>query len=90
MIMIKVYKNEDNDYVLELWRASTKHPDHRFHMKDFMVNPFIQEKYQVFQWLFECANQLTFPPYTKKLVDYAIEHWYNWNLDDEPEILGDD
>ena len=90
MIMIKVYKNEENDYVLELWGASTKHPDSIFHMKGFMINPFIKEKYQVFQWLLECASRLDFPFHAKELVDYAIKHWYNWNLDDEPDILGDD
>ena len=29
---IVVYKNEENDYVCELWGASTKHPDSIFHM----------------------------------------------------------
>ena len=77
--MIKVYLNKDNDYVCELWGASTKHPDSIFYMKDFKKVDFIEDKYQVYQWLLKCASNLTFPPHAKKLADYANKHWYNWD-----------
>ena len=76
--MIKVIKNEEYGYILELWGASTKHPDSRFFFKDFKKNEFIDDKYQVYQWLLECASKLTWPFYAKELVDYANENWYNW------------
>jgi hypothetical protein len=77
--MVKVYKNNENDYVCELWAASTKHPDSVFHMKDFKKVNFIEDKYQVFQWLLECASKMTFPFHAKELAEYAFKHWYNWN-----------
>ena len=77
--MIKVYLDENNDYICELWNASTKHPDSSFNMKDFKKADFIAEKYQVYQWLLECASKLTFPFFAKELVDYANKHWYNWS-----------
>ena len=77
--MIKVYLDKNNDYVCELWGASTKHPDSRFNMRDFKKVDFIEDKYQVYQWLLECASKLTFPFFAKELVDYANKHWYNWS-----------
>lgn len=75
---IKVYKDEKHGYVLELWGASTKHPDSIFYFDNFKKVEYFDDKYQVFQWLLECASKLTFPFYAKQLVDYAIKHWYNW------------
>lgn len=76
--MIKVYLNKDNNYICELWGASTKHPDSVFNMKNFKKTDFIEDKYQVYQWLLQCASKLTFPFHAKELVDYAQKHWYNW------------
>ena len=76
--MIKVYKNDENDYVCELWAASTKHPDSVFHMNDFKTVDFIDKEYQVFQWLLECASKLTFPFHAKELTEYALKNWVNW------------
>ena len=77
--MIKVIEDKEYGYILELWGASTKHPDSRFFFKDFKKNDFIEDKYQIYQWLLECASKLTWPFYAKELVDYANENWYNWN-----------
>jgi hypothetical protein len=88
--MIKVYEcwsimdengESHKDLTLELWGASTKHPDSKFYFSDFKKTNFIEEKYQVFQWLLECASKLTWPFHAKELVDYAIENWYNWDED---------
>ena len=78
--MIKVYLNEKKDYVCELWGASTKHPDSVFYYSDFKKNMIICDQCQVFQWLLEIASRLNFPSYAKEVTDYAIEHWYNWDL----------
>lgn len=78
---IKLYENEKYIYILELWGGSTKHPDSVFHYSDFKKNEFIEDKYQVYQWLLECASKLSWPFHAKQLVDYANENWYNWMED---------
>ena len=76
--MIKVYLDKKNNYICEIWGGSTKHPDSRFNMKEFEKVDFIEEKYQVYQWLLECASKMHFPFYAKEIVDYANKHWINW------------
>lgn len=76
--MIKVYKNSENNYVCELWGASTKHPDSIFHMENFEKNKFLDDEQQVFQWLLECASKLTWPFHAKELTEYALKNWYKW------------
>lgn len=73
---IKVFKTEEKGYVLELWGGSTKHPDSVFYFNDFKKVDFIEDKYQIFQWLLECASKLTFPFHAKQLVEYALKNWY--------------
>lgn len=74
-----VLKWENNDYVLELWGASTKHPDSIFHYSEWEnKSPYFEDEYQVYQWLLYCASKLDFPFHAKNLVDYANKHWYNW------------
>lgn len=82
--MIKVFKNSEGNYVLELWAASTKHPDSVFHMEDFEMAFWVdkndpqQVDGQVFQWLLECASKLTFPPHAEELAQYALKNWLVW------------
>lgn len=73
---IKVFKTEEKGYILELWGGSTKHPDSVFYFNDFKKVDFIEDKYQIFQWLLECASKLTFPFHAKQLVEYALKNWY--------------
>lgn len=74
-----VLKKTENDYILELWGASTKHPDSMFRYSEWEDKiSFIENKYQVYQWLLYCASRLNFPLHAKSLVDYANKHWYNW------------
>lgn len=80
--MIKVYKREDGERVLELWAASTKHPDSVFYFSEFKKCEFIDEEHQVFQWLLECASTLTFPFHAKELVEYALKNWCTWEKDE--------
>ena len=75
---IKVYKNSEGNYVLELWGGSTKHPDSVFHFEDFKKSEFVDEEHQVFQWLLECASKLTCPFHAKQLAEYALENWLTW------------
>ena len=76
---IKVYTREDGEMVLELWGASTKHPDSVFYFKDFKKQEILPDDMQVFQWLLECASKLTWPFHAKKLTEYALKNWYKWD-----------
>ena len=74
-----ILKKTDNDYILELWGASTKHPDSVFRYSEWEnKSEYFEDKYQIYQWLLNCASRLSFPFHAKNLVDYANEHWYNW------------
>lgn len=76
--MIKCYKccdeNNNEDLTLEIWGASTKHPDSKFYFSDFQKTELFSEDVQIFQWLCECASKMTFPWTAKKIVEYALEH----------------
>lgn len=87
MKMIKVYEcysllNEngkcEKDLTLELWGASTIHPDSKFYFSDFQKSPFVDEEHQVFQWLLYCASRLTFPMHAKELVEFALKNFITW------------
>lgn len=74
-----ILKKTDNDYILELWGASTKHPDSVFRYSEWEnKSEYFEDRYQIYQWLLNCASRLSFPFHAKNLVDYANEHWYNW------------
>ena len=73
--MIRVIDTEEGKK-LELWGASTKHPDSVYWFKDFNKVDFLDEECQVFQWLLECASKLTWPFHAKELAEYALEHYY--------------
>ena len=77
---IVVYKDEEDDYVCELWGASTKHPDSIFHMngdgKYKKSGLYEDDKYEVFQWLLWIASNLTFHFNAYSLASYAIKEWY--------------
>lgn len=75
--MIKV-ERRDNDWVCELWEASTKHPDSMFWFSNFKKAEFIDDSCQIYQWLLECASKLTFPFYAKELAEYA-QKYYIWD-----------
>lgn len=74
--MAKIYKSEKHAYVCELWGGSTKHPDSIFFFSDFKKVDYLPDKYQVFQWLLECASKLTWPQHAKALAEQALNDWY--------------
>lgn len=83
-----LYKNDEGNYVLELWGGSTKHPDSVFHMEDFEMAPWVDKtndeevQTQIFQWLCECASKLTMPFHAVSLVAWAMENYTDWNKAD--------
>lgn len=85
--MIKVHEcwrvidgngNKSKDLTLELWGASTKHPDSTFYFSDFKKSPYINEEHQIFQWLLECASKLDFPFHAKELTEFALRNYVTW------------
>ena len=84
--MIKIYEYERKDAegntftetTLELWGASTKHPDSEFYFSEFKKNPHLDDKHQIFQWLLECASHLTWPFHAKELAEYALKNYVTW------------
>lgn len=73
---IKLYSRiSDHDTILELWGASTKHPDSRFNYSNFEKTDFISDEVQIYQWLLECASRLTWWFFAKDLVDFANEYY---------------
>ena len=58
--MFKLYSRiSDHETVLELWGASTKHPDSVFYFSDFKPSGWFDKVDQVVPWIFECAEVLT-------------------------------
>ena len=74
---IKLYSRvSDHETVLELWGASTKHPDSVFHFSNFKLAEFVPPELQVYQWLLECASKLTWWFYAKQLADFANSYYW--------------
>ena len=79
---IQLKESEEHGYILELWGASTKHPDSIFYFSNFKKSPYIDDKHQVFQWLCECASKLNFPFHAENLIKYAWDNWRTWREDE--------
>ena len=74
--MIILYSDIDtHDTILELWGASTKHPDSRFYFSKFEKCEWIEEEHQIFQWILECASKLAFPFHAYELTECAMNFY---------------
>lgn len=74
----KLYDDEEHGKILEIWGASTKHPDLVFFFDRFEKSEWVDEEKQVFQWLLECASSLTFPFTALMLTQFALKHTVNF------------
>ena len=79
---IVIYKTED-DVICELWGASTKHADVVHSMKrDIEHGRFSRNEFysntdnDIFQWLLCVASWQTWKHTAKKIVEIALEEWY--------------
>ena len=82
----RLYRRDDGEIVLELWAASTKHPDSVFHFSDFQKFELIEDYVQLYQWCLECASKLNFPFHAKELADFADNLYYlTWDRDERVE-----
>lgn len=64
---------EDKETVLELWGASTKHPDSVFYFSNFQLSDWFEPWEQTFPWLLECASKLNFPVHAFFLSEWALD-----------------
>lgn len=72
--MYKLYSRlSDHETVLELWGASTKHPDSVFFFSDFLLCEWIQPEDQIISWIYECASKLSFPFHAYQLAKWACD-----------------
>lgn len=72
----KLYSRlSDRETILELWGASTKHPDSIFYFSNFILCDWIDSKDQIFQFILECASKLSLPIHAYDLTKWAIENY---------------
>lgn len=70
----KLYSRiSDHETILELWGASTKHPDSIFFFSDFQLSEWFEPEDQIVPWLFECASKLNFPYHAYSLARWACD-----------------
>ena len=62
----------DHETILELWGASTKHPDSMFRFSNFKTCDWFPKDRQIFQWILECASKLSWPIHARDLTDFAL------------------
>jgi hypothetical protein len=75
----KLYSRiSDHETVLELWGASTKHPDSVFYYSDFKKSEWVDKRYQIPQWIWECASKLNWPMHVYGLTLFGIEIYEGW------------
>lgn len=81
--MYKLYSRiSDHETVLELWGASTKHPDSVFYFSDFKISAWFDRADQVVPWLLECASKMNWPIHSYELAKWACmiyESWRGWD-----------
>lgn len=74
--MYKLYSRiSDHETILELWGASTKHPDSIFYFSDFKICDWFEPQKQIIPWIFECASKMIFPRHAYELARWACD-WY--------------
>lgn len=72
--MYKLYSRlSDHETVLELWGASTKHPDSMFFFSEFKLCDWFTPQEQIVPWIFECASKLNFPYHAYDLSRWACK-----------------
>ena len=65
-------------YVLEIWGASTKHPDCVMTMKDAVDSghfspSILGDDVSLYQWLLYCASTMMWPHSSVKIVELATQ-----------------
>ena len=81
--MYKLYSRiSDHETILELWGASTKHPDSVFFFSEFKPSAWVDKVDQIIPWLLECASKMNWPTHSYELAKWACmiyEEQRGWN-----------
>ena len=72
--MYKLYSRlSDRETILELWGASTKHPDSVFYFSNFDLSEWFEPEAQIISWIYECASELNLPFHSYQLAKWACD-----------------
>lgn len=70
--MYKLYSRiSDHETILELWGASTKHPDSKFYFSNFQLVEWLPSTNQIIPWIFECASKMNLPTHAYELAKWG-------------------
>lgn len=75
---VKLYKNDD-DYILELWGASTKHPDYRKSLSSYekiskpLLKDYLTIEERLFYLLTYVASEMMWISTSKELLNIALQ-----------------
>lgn len=76
--MYKLYSRlSDHETILELWGASTKHPDSVFYFSNFNLSEWFEPEDQIIPWIFHCAGELNIPYHSYELAKWACNIYEN-------------
>ncbi len=79
----KLYSRiSDHETILELWAASTKHPDSMFFFSDFQLSEWFEPEDQIVPWVYECASKMNFPYHAFSLAQWIGDRYKEqrgWN-----------
>lgn len=71
---MKLYSRiKDRETILELWGASTKHPDSVFYFSDFVLSEYFEPEDQTLQWVLECASHMNFSFHAYEIAKFICD-----------------
>ena len=75
---VKLYKIDCDDYMLELWGASTKHPDYMKRLSSYekiskpLLKDYLTINERLFYFLTYVASEMMWISTSKKLIEIAL------------------
>ena len=75
---VKLY-SKDNDYILELWSSSTKHPDYVKRLSDYekiskpLLKDYLTIEERLFYLLTYVASEMMWISTSKELIQIALQ-----------------
>lgn len=64
---------DGGDIVMELWNASTKHPDIAFSYDDFYASDFMDDNDNIVAWIAYCATKVYFRSTMYRILKLATK-----------------
>ena len=75
---VKLYKNDDDDYILELWSSSTKHPDYMKSLSSYekiskpLLKDYLTIEERLFYLLTYVDSEMMWISIYKELIEIAL------------------